>query len=126
MLIAHIAPVLTVADHAAADSGNAADVRNGYGIFGAGEGLQGNVRNLHLVLLGCGIDLSFVDTVADHADILADNSSGEVISLHGTCNRGFFNGSGDGIHAHKAANPFAAGNLSVKGAVCNGAGIASR
>ena len=115
--VANVCLVFAAADDTAAAAGNAADVGDGVDGFGTGQGIQRNVRNLDLILLGCGVDPGFVGAAADHTQILTGNTAHEVVTVEITDGAAVFDDTGNLIEARDAADPVCAGDGAPKTAV---------
>ena len=125
VLIAHSPPVFTVPDHAAAGTGNAADIRDGSRALGAGKGIDGDIRDLHRVLLGGGIDLRAIDAAPEHPHILTRNAADKVIAVHTALRGAVFQDTRHRIAAHKTAYTVTSRHSAGKAAVFDFACIAA-
>ena len=123
MSVADLSVVFTAADHTAAETGNAADVGNGVGRFGAGQRIQCDIRNIHGILLGGGIDPGVVHTAADDTLIFTGETAYEMVAVDLAGYGAVFDDAGNGIDACDAADPVRTGKTAAETAVENAASV---
>ena len=129
-IIAHVGianrfPVDTAADHTAADAGNTADVGNRVDRFRIGNVLQGNIGQLHGVLLGCGVHRGQIGTIPDNTAVSACDTAHKMSSVDLTLSGTGFDQACDAVAAGNTAHIITAGKISGEAAAQNLALIAS-
>ena len=121
MLIAHRAVVHTVPDHTRGRTGHAAHVRDGGAGLRGGEVLQGQVRQVHVVLLHGGVHVAAVEGSGHRAVVVAHNAAHKVLPVSNAGAGAADDHAGGFVHAGNAAHLGRTGHHAAEPAALNGA-----
>ena len=124
--VAHGFLIAAGADDSGADSGDTADIRHSVGGLRIADGVQGDVGQLHGVLLGGSIDARPVLALANDAHIFTGNAAHKMLALDCPFRQTVLNGAGNRVSSRDAAHIAASGKASPKSTPGNGSTVVSR
>ena len=112
--VAHGGPVDAGPQHAAVGSRNAAYIGGVGDGFGSGEGVHGDVRHAHLVLLHRGVHAGVVLAISHYAVIFSHDTADEMTAVHNAPHVAVLHDAGNLVAARDAAHPIRAADHTGK------------
>ena len=121
MLIAHYAVVHAVANHTRGIAGHAAYVCNVGARLRSGEVLQGQIRQIHVVLLHGGVHVAAIEGSGHRTVVVAHNAAHKVLAVSNAGAGAADDHAGGFVHTGNAAHFGRAGHHTGEPAALNGA-----